>query len=1051
MYLHSLTLQAIGPFPGRHRIDFAELGASGIFLLEGPTGAGKSTLIDAIVFALYGTVASESSSSKRLRSAHAGPEEESFVDLVFETGSGVYRVRRTPEYQRPKKRGSGTTTQQAGVRLWRLSAVPEPGVDDAATADALDGLGDLLSARLDEAGGEIERAVGLDRRQFVQTVVLPQGEFASFLRADPEARRGLLQRVFGTEVYERVQAQLAEMSRAARGAVTDARGGVRRAAEQLVGAAGLPPEQGQAVRDAAGSDAEAEPDGLTQLADEHVSALRAEADGLEADELDANAVLLTARERLDAERAVLGAIERRAALVAERAELAARAGDVDAGRARLRDAARAAVVEPVERRARRARGELAAATERRGLARVGLPESVVCAGESELLTVRSAVADAAARLAALRPVGARIPGREAELADARKEVERLAAEHGLLGGEVEARPGLRAALLARRDASAQEAAALGVRQEQVLRARAVLKAAQGVEATEAGLVSARAARSDAVARAGAAVDAERTARRARIAGMAGEIAATLEDGSPCAVCGSPEHPAPADPTGSVTVEDVEGAERSRVAAEASLATAGSAVEVLEERLDALRRTAEGHGAVDAEERLDAAELAVRLATDAVEAHVAAERELEDFDEDSVRLTERVGELATTLAAERSRVEALDRALAQDRGQVAGEVAAAVRILDDVSEERHREESGREESPRGDVGPGRTGAGSPANPVTVVEDALRERSRSLDELAAATVAVAAAERSCAQCAEDVERVLADTGFAEVAHAMDAVVPEEDHAALERTVRTHDAAVARVESGLAEPVIAALAQDAGADVDAARAVVAEAESVARTVARRLEGVRVRLAGAAASAAAIRDAIGAWEAARLAAAPVSRMAALAAGTSGDNAHALTLATFVLVRRFEEVVAAANGRLAEMSDGRYELVRSDTREDVRTRRTGLAMRVVDHVTEQSRDPRTLSGGETFYVSLCLALGMADVVTAEAGGVDLGTLFVDEGFGSLDPQTLEAVLAELGRLRDGGRVIGVVSHVDALKQSIAERIEVRRLPSGASTLHVRA
>ena len=113
--------------------------------------------------------------------------------------------------------------------------------------------------------------------------------------------------------------------------------------------------------------------------------------------------------------------------------------------------------------------------------------------------------------------------------------------------------------------------------------------------------------------------------------------------------------------------------------------------------------------------------------------------------------------------------------------------------------------------------------------------------------------------------------------------------------------------------------------------------------------------------------------------------------------------------------------------------------------------MRVVDHTTGTARDPRTLSGGETFYVSLCLALGMADVVTAEAGGVDLGTLFVDEGFGSLDPHTLDQVLAELGRLRAGGRMVGVVSHVEALKQSIADRVEVRPTPQGPSTLVVRA
>lgn len=184
---------------------------------------------------------------------------------------------------------------------------------------------------------------------------------------------------------------------------------------------------------------------------------------------------------------------------------------------------------------------------------------------------------------------------------------------------------------------------------------------------------------------------------------------------------------------------------------------------------------------------------------------------------------------------------------------------------------------------------------------------------------------------------------------------------------------------------------------------------------------------------------------------AAPVLRTAALANAGQG-NESTTTLATYVLVRRFEDVVAAANDRLRTMSDGRYALERIDEKEGgQRSRRAGLGLQVLDQLTETPRDPRTLSGGETFYVSLCLALGLADVVRSEAGGIELGTLFVDEGFGSLDPDTLDAVMGELGRLREGGRAVGIVSHVAELKDRIAERIEVRRLPSGASTLTVRA
>ncbi|MFS0706025.1 AAA family ATPase, partial [Cellulomonas sp. 179-A 9B4 NHS] len=246
MQLRSLTVQAIGPFAGRHTVDFAALGAAGLFLLEGPTGAGKSTLIDAVVFALYGKVAGADASDERLRSAYAAPEVESVVDLVLEVPSGVYRVRRTPAYQRPKRRGAGTTTAQASARLWRLPA----DVDCTGGPDALDTVGELVSTRLDEVGHELQRVVGLDRAQFVQTIVLPQGEFARFLRANPEDRRGLLQKIFGTAVYEQVQQQLAQLRREADRAVEAARAELQGAAAHLVGACGLDAEAAEELRGA---------------------------------------------------------------------------------------------------------------------------------------------------------------------------------------------------------------------------------------------------------------------------------------------------------------------------------------------------------------------------------------------------------------------------------------------------------------------------------------------------------------------------------------------------------------------------------------------------------------------------------------------------------------------------------------------------------------------------------------------------------------------------------------------------------------------------------
>jgi len=1037
MHLHSLTFQAIGPFPGRHRVDLASLGASGVFLLDGPTGAGKSTIIDAIVFALYGKVASDAASDDRLRSAFAGPDVESFVDLVLEVPSGVYRVRRTPEYRRPKKRGEGTTTQQASVRLWRLAQVPEQADEDGPP-------GELVSARLDEAGDEIRRIVGLDRRQLVQTVVLPQGEFASFLRAKPEDRAVLLQKVFGTELYHRAAVRLAELARDARARVDGARQAVVGAVERFVGAAGLAADAAAALREAARDDAclrrADETDvalagrGVHATALVHAGRLAAEADALAAHELDTNAALVAARGTLDAERALADALARRAGLRAQADRVAAEAPRVAEHRRRLDAASRAAVVAPAARGLARAEHTLADALERVAIARTGAPEGLAEADPTTLEAVRADVVAAAVRMARLLPVGASLPGREQELADGRKEIAHATEERERVLGELDARPVVREALRSRIAVLAESAGSLGVLQERVLRARAVAEAARHAETLAAELAGARDDRARWAEVARTAVEHEARVRAARIAGLAGELAAGLDDASPCPVCGSPDHPAPAATAQDhPTAQDVEAAERARAEAESRLAEASARVEVLTERHTTRRRDAEELAVEEAERRVAQAEALVAAARAAADERDVAERDLEELDAGTLALRDRAGELAEAVAGMTARFDELAGALAADRAEIRDELTTAGPLV------------GFSEPPD----PLAHEAGA-RNPVAVLATALEERVRTIDALVEAGRAVDEARRAVAERTVELGALVTGSGFRTAAEALDAALDDDARRELERAVADHDALRAATDAGLADADVAALAEDAHADVDAAWAVVAAAETAAGTAARRHELVSRQAQAAATAADAIGTALDGWARARDDAAPVARMAALASG-AGDNAHALSLATFVLVQRFEDVVAAANERLAEMSSGRYELVRSTTREDVRARRTGLAMKVVDHVTERDRDPRTLSGGETFYVSLCLALGLADVVTAEAGGVELGTLFVDEGFGSLDPETLDAVLAALGRLRAGGRVVGVVSHVEALKQSIAERIEVRRAPGGGSTLTVRA
>ncbi len=201
------------------------------------------------------------------------------------------------------------------------------------------------------------------------------------------------------------------------------------------------------------------------------------------------------------------------------------------------------------------------------------------------------------------------------------------------------------------------------------------------------------------------------------------------------------------------------------------------------------------------------------------------------------------------------------------------------------------------------------------------------------------------------------------------------------------------------------------------------------------RRLRGLAVEMAAA----------LSAWAPVRADLALSVDLAALVEGKHPDNRLQMRLSAYVLAHRLGQVVDAANLRLSTMSDQRYSLVHTGRRGAGETR-GGLSLLVRDDWTGDSRDPATLSGGETFVVSLALALGLADVITDEAGGTDLDTLFVDEGFGSLDAETLEDVMDTLDTLRDGGRVVGVVSHVPELQTRIPTQLRVHRGRTGSHT-----
>ena len=1045
MQLHRLRLAAIGPFAGEHEIDFVALAAGGIFLLEGPTGAGKSTLIDAIVYALYGDVAGATASKDRIRSGFAESGTESYVDLVFESSSGIYRVRRSPEWQRPKKRGEGFTKEQAKGSLWRLTSPDDP-----------DG-GEHVSARLDEIGAEIERAVGLSRAQFVQTIVLPQGEFATFLKAKPEERRQVLQRVFGTQDYERVQDELLAAKKGALARVGEAQREVEHAVAGLCGVLG--PFEDERVPESLTAAAR-EGNGLEDLVAEQVAIAEAARDLATERVGRASGEVSFARTRADRVRARRDAAERVIKLHGQRSVLLETGPEQEARLVRVAAARRAATVigaiAGVERAlaakesAERALVQLEVEGDLRVLDRAGLT-----AARDDAQRAAGGLADAVERAeqSARRSVARdEKQGRLVRLEASMTELEQRIAEQ----------PVIHTALTERMRAVQPLAEGLGKAEVELQHAVRRLTAAAAVATARVELVEAQADVARLAAEAAKRVEEEARLRTLRITGIAGELARGLTDGEACRVCGSAEHPAPAALSPDhADEEQVAAAEADRVAADHALTEAKAVLNKVEARLAGLQAEAGDLDAASADAAHEKAKAALEAAQAAVVERQRVEKQIAEESARDKQLQVERGELATQIAGLRSEITAIERQLTED--------AAALKTA------------------RGNF-----------ETVELRLEHLESRCAQADSLLTAQDRLAEAVKQHAERVDELTTALAEQGFTDATAVRESSLAAAELTALEEAITAYRDELTRVAEALADPALAEALREpeepaddlaegpevidlAGLDpatvdpvtiddtaVDpatldpgtldldamtaataAAAEVLAQAESLLRqeteTAAvaeqRAKEGRRCRdgLAELLAATATVREAT----------APVIRMADLATGGGPDNPRRLTLATYVLLRRFEEVVAVANERLAVMSDGRYALERSDERESGGGLRQGLALRVRDHAIDDVRDPHTLSGGETFYVSLCLALALAQVVTAEAGGVDLGTLFVDEGFGTLDPHVLEAVLSQLGALHAEGRVVGIISHVAELKGAIAERIEVRPTPDGPSTLTV--
>ncbi|TQF02285.1 SMC family ATPase [Kitasatospora acidiphila] len=1040
MRLHQLTVTAFGPFAGRERVDFDTLTTGGLFLLRGATGAGKSSLLDAVCYALYGELPG-ARRANRMRSDHADPGVLTEVRLEVTLGGRRLEITRIPEQPRPKKRGTGFTVEKAQTLLREWAADADDGTPGWRAA----------SRSHQEAGEELLRLIGMSREQFCQVVLLPQGDFARFLRADASQRAELLGRLFDTERFRQLETWLGDRRRDQEAAVQADRHRLRELISRTEQAAGEPWPTEAAPEEALGWAAV-----LRESAAQALAVRTAALTAAERHHVDAQGELAEQQELAHRQAEHTEAVKH-----AER--LAATADQEAAARERLALAQAALTVESALRqhtqaatahdRARnteaQARAQLTRAWDQSQPAGTpaGAPSTPRTEAHAEATTYPSDPSNTQApqqpttpapttahvaatplphapadRLAAAEAATREELGRlEAAAADERRAAA-LAAEQ-----QREAAERRRAEELAEEAerwlAEQQDAAEAGHQREEAARATALRAEQLAAQRTEAEQRAQAAHRRDELrARithdehallpirqaALAAREHSLDLRQRRLDGMAAELAGRLGPDQACPVCGSAEHPALAvAPTAPVGAADEEAAAAAQQAAEDARAAAERALTELRLREAAATATA-GEQSVG--------ELAAHLA-ELTEQHRSALR---------------AGEELTVLLQQREQLEQRHQHYTEQLRQARERVVARTTGLEQRAAEQ-AELAARIAAARGDA-------------PSVAARAAR-LSRLAEALSAAAQAARATEQAAARlrdAEQELSRTATTAGFASPRQAAGAALPPTELTALRHRLEQRAAERRSVDQALARPELAAAAGAPPADPGAAQATLNAATAALRAAAAAEHAARQRVE-------ALRElGHGLAELSRKAAprlaefGEISRLAQLAGGTSGENRLKMRLESYVLAARLEQVAAAASARLVRMSGGRYTLVHSDER-SAGGKRSGLSLLVVDSWTGTERDTATLSGGESFFASLALALGLADVVTDEAGGMPLDTLFIDEGFGTLDEQALEEVMDVLDGLRERDRAVGIVSHVADLRQRIPSQLLVHKTRCGST------
>ncbi|HEX5242253.1 MAG TPA: SMC family ATPase [Tepidisphaeraceae bacterium] len=1004
-----LLVHAFGPYAGELALDFADLKGRTFFLINGPTGSGKTSILDAICFALYGQSSTADRQPRQLRSDYADASIPTDVRLEFEIGDARYRVERSLEFERSSRKGGGRVTRPGEATLWKIEESNS-----------------VLASGLEKVTQKIESIIGCNVAQFRQVVMLPQGRFQEFLMSRSADRQKILESLFGVHLYAQIEAALKEAAEDSKKKIDVMRRGMN---DLLVSIDSSNIAQAKAAFTARETELEA----LFQQTAVLRIARQKSQERLAAARLDEQK--LSARDKAAAEVKRLESRQEEFAVMQEKLTRANRAVpliDLETDVVRLEQVAAAAQIAHAQ-----------------AFAQAGALESALAAAQREFDAQQARESDRAAlrrRLEMLEGLAQKVGDLASALAGLRKgqaanercERERMAAEENLQA--------MRDLLHAKRASVAameSTAATLKERSHALDEARRLAAAKADLEKQrnrirehQERLRCARSGLNENRSKLDAARDRLDRLHRAWASSQATILARGLAEGAACPVCGSTHHPAPAKNDGQAPrQEDLEAAkkehehlqkvlaalEREQWSAEAEVSSATELAQRIEQSMgsNAQLGTQEIQAMI---ERLDSD---LRIATSAAEQARQCRQEIETLEVKEKSAVQQF-DLANSFANKATGDLRVAQALVHEREASIPPELRSIPALS-AAEQKVRAE------------------------LLKMNDAIRKAQEQLQRAFSAHATAAGTCASTRQSADDAAELarqrrlefssrLSSVGFASIEAFNEARLPEMQRAAIDQLIRNfhidlqsarrqHEEAC-REAQDIVGPDLQGLATD---DQRAGRAL--------EDAVRREEALRQRqshLQGAIGRIEEVETGLSSEEA------QFAQIGHLAEIAGGRNALRMTFQRFVLGLFLDEVLAAANLRFAMMSRDRFTLQRSIEPVDGRST-GGLDLQVFDQSSGTSRGVGTLSGGEMFQAALSLALGLADVVQSRAGGIRLDTMFVDEGFGSLDSEAMDLAISALRDLQTGGRLVGIISHVAELKEWIDTRLEVVVGPRGSS------